>query len=44
LTAISTGLVDGGLTWSEGITAVIAFFVALGAVFSVPNRPLPPSE
>jgi len=39
LTAISTGLVDGGLTWSEGITAVIAFFVALGAVFTVPNRP-----
>lgn len=44
LTAIATGLVGGGLSWSEIITALIAFLVALGAVFSVPNRPLPPSE
>jgi len=39
LTAIATGLVAGGLSWSEIVTALIAFFVALGAVFSVPNRP-----
>jgi len=39
LTAIVTGLVAGGLSWSEIVTALIAFLVALGAVFSVPNRP-----
>jgi len=39
LTSIVTGLVAGGLSWSEIVTAIIAFFVGLGAVFSVPNRP-----
>ena len=39
LTAIATGLVADGLSWSEVVAALIAFFVALGAVFSVPNRP-----
>jgi len=39
LTAISTGLVSDGLSWNEVVIALIAFFVALGAVFTVPNRP-----
>ena len=39
LSAIAAGLVSDGLSWSEGIAAAIAFFVALGAVFSVPNKP-----
>jgi hypothetical protein len=39
LTAVLTGLDDGNLSWSDGIAALIAFFVALGAVFAVPNRP-----
>jgi len=38
LSSVVTGLVSGGLTWSEGITAIIAFLIGLGAVFSVPNR------
>jgi len=39
LSAITTGLVSNGLSWAEGITALIAFFVGLGAVFTVPNKP-----
>jgi CHASE2 domain-containing sensor protein len=38
LTAIATGLVSDGLSWSEVVAALIAFFVALGAVFRVRNR------
>jgi len=41
LSAIATGLVAGGLSWSEIVTALIAFFAALGAVWRVRNRPLP---
>lgn len=39
LTAISTGLVADGLSWSEIVTSLIALLVAAGAVFTVPNRP-----
>jgi hypothetical protein len=39
LSAIATGLVSDGLSWSEGVVAAIAFFTGLLAVFSVPNRP-----
>jgi hypothetical protein len=39
LSVLASGFADGGLSWSEGIAAAVAFFVALGAVFSVPNRP-----
>lgn len=38
LTAILTGLDDGHISWSDGIAALIAFFVALGAVWAVPNK------
>jgi hypothetical protein len=38
LTAIVTGLDDGGIDWQEIVTALIAFFVALGAVYQIPNR------
>jgi len=43
LTAIVTGLVAGGLSWTEIVVALIAFFTGLIAVFSVPNRQLEPS-
>jgi len=43
LTALATGLVAGGLSWSEIVAALIAFFIALGAVFQVPNRPSSPT-
>ena len=39
LTAIVTGLGDNVLSAQEYVTAVIAFLVALGAVYAVPNRP-----
>ena len=39
LSAVASGLVSDGLSWSEGIVAAIAFFTGLLAVFSVPNRP-----
>jgi sugar phosphate permease len=40
LTAIGTGLSsDNSLDWNEGIAAVIAFLVGLGAVWAIPNRP-----
>jgi len=39
LSSIVTGLVAGGLSWSEIVTAIIAFLVGLIAVFRVPNRP-----
>lgn len=40
LTAVGTSL-DGGLTTGEILTAVVAFLVALGAVYTVPNGPKP---
>lgn len=39
LSVLASGLVADGLSWGELVAALIAFFVALGAVFSVPNRP-----
>jgi hypothetical protein len=39
LSVLASGFADGGLSWSEGIAALIAFFAGLIAVFSVPNRP-----
>lgn len=43
LTAILTGLDDGGISWSDGVAALIAFFVALGAVWAIPNSPKEPT-
>lgn len=37
LTAIATALDSSGITTQEWVTAAIAFFVAGGAVFSIPN-------
>lgn len=37
LTALATGLTDGHLTAVECLAAAIAFFVALGGVWKVPN-------
>jgi hypothetical protein len=37
LTAIATALADNGITGQEWVTAAIAFFVALGAVWAIPN-------
>ena len=39
LGALVTALDSGGISASEWLTALIAFLVAFGAVFSVPNRP-----
>lgn len=46
LSVLASGFADGGLSWNEGVAAAIAFFVGLGAVFSVPNRPpfVPPAS
>lgn len=37
LTALLTAVESGGISAAEGITVAIAFFVALGAVYTVPN-------
>ena len=37
LSALISGLVDGGLNWTEILTALIALLVGGGAVFSIPN-------
>lgn len=39
LTALGTALTDGGVSPSEWVAVALAFFVALGAVYSVPNAP-----
>lgn len=39
LSALVAGFADDGLSWTEGLTAAIAFLVGLAAVFSVPNKP-----
>lgn len=41
LSALAAGLEDNSLTSQEWITIALAFVVALGAVFAVPNRPPP---
>lgn len=38
LTALLPALADERLTSTEVVTAVIAFLVALGAVYAIPNR------
>jgi hypothetical protein len=42
LSALTAGLVADGLSDAEIITAIVAFLVGLGAVFTVPNRPRDP--
>ncbi len=37
LGAIQTGLADGSMTSQEYVTAAIAFVVALGLVYAIPN-------
>ncbi|MGH3448480.1 MAG: hypothetical protein ACRDP4_12750 [Nocardioidaceae bacterium] len=39
LTALSTALGDGNLSTAEVVTVIVAFFVAGGAVYGVPNKP-----
>lgn len=39
LTALGTGLTDGGMSASEWVAVALAFVVSLGAVYSVPNAP-----
>jgi hypothetical protein len=38
LTAIATATADNGISGQEWVTSAIAFFVALGAVWAIPNR------
>ncbi len=44
LTALGTGLTDGGMSPSEWTAVALAFFVALGATFAVPNAPSGPQD
>jgi len=39
LSSLLVGLEDGTLNGTEGVAAVVAFLVALGAVWAVPNKP-----
>lgn len=39
LTALGTGLTDGHMTAAEWVAVALSFFVALGAVYGVPNTP-----
>ena len=39
LAALGTSLTDGGVSASEWVAVALAFFVALGGVFAVPNAP-----
>lgn len=39
LTALQAAFDDGGVTAQEGIGAAIAFFIALGVIWAVPNTP-----
>ena len=38
LTALLPALADGAINATEAVTAVIAFLVALGAVYAIPNK------
>ena len=42
LSAAAAALDDETISTQEWVTIAIAFFVALGAVWAVPNKPLPP--
>lgn len=37
LSALGAALTDGGVSASEWVAVALAFFVALGTVFAVPN-------
>jgi len=37
LSALIAGLQNGGLSWTEILTAIIALLVGGGAVFTIPN-------
>ena len=37
LTAIGTALTDGGVSPAEWVAAAVAFLVALGGVYAIPN-------
>lgn len=39
LTAATTAALDSSITLGEGIAIALAFFIALGTVWAVPNRP-----
>lgn len=39
LTALGTGLTDGSMSPAEWVAVALAFVVALGAVYSIPNAP-----
>lgn len=39
LTALGTALTDETISSSEWVAVALAFFVALGAVYAVPNKP-----
>lgn len=39
LGTLSAGLADNGLTAQEIVTAIVAFLVALGGVYTAPNKP-----
>lgn len=40
--AIATALEDGAISAQEGVLAGVAFLVALGVVWAVPNAPADP--
>jgi len=46
LSALIAGLQNGGLSWTEILTAIIALLVGGGAVFTIPNikSNYPPEE
>lgn len=44
LTALELALADDVLTLREGVTSLIAFLVALGAVWATPNEQFPPES
>lgn len=43
LAVLATSLDNGAISAQEGIYAAIAFFTALGAVYSIPNSGNPPA-
>lgn len=44
LGGIAVALDDNAISAQEWVTAAVAFLVALGAVFAVPNAEPPPAE
>lgn len=44
LGAAATALSDGTISAQEGVNIAVAFLVALGAVWAIPNGTTPPAE